>query len=78
MITYLTGFKKKRWEDMTPTERIAVSNRKKEVMSDPETREVHSILNSFYREEWIEREKKAEKMQKLRQFLIQKKLKSSK
>jgi hypothetical protein len=68
MITYLNGFKKKAWKDMTPDERIAVANRRREVMSDPETRSIHNTLKAHA----IELRKKKEKMDKLRSFLLAK------
>ena len=68
MITYLNGFKKKAWKDMTPDERIAVSDRRKEVMNDPETRAVHNTLKAHA----VEVRQKKEKMSKLRTFLLEK------
>lgn len=68
MITYLNGFKRKAWKDMTPSERIAVSERQKEVMSDPESKAAHNSLVAHFADE----KKKKEKMLKLRSYLIAK------
>jgi hypothetical protein len=68
MIAYLNGFKRKAWKDMTPVERIAVSDRRREVMNDPETRSVHNTLKAHA----VEVRKKKEKMIKLRSFILAK------
>lgn len=70
MIAYLSGFKRKKWKDLTPEEKIAVIERKREIMSDPETKSVHQTLVSFAKEQ----KKKREKFQKLREYLIREKL----
>lgn len=66
MITYLNGFKKKAWKDMTPAERIIVSERRAEVMSDPDSKAAHASLQAHFAEE----RKKKQKIQKLRAYLL--------
>lgn len=53
---------------MTPDERMEATIRRKEIMSDPDSRAAHDALAAHFSEQ----KKKREKMLKLRSFLIAK------